>query len=389
MPGRPKAQHDKYGGEAAPTFEDQLIANTGIGMPAHVWRKARQRNDALRVQTRELADNLESAGIPAYQRNSQTSLVGDVTGCVDALEGFRRIRFLPVVAQQERAPMLNSLRYFLNAWGKGSYIRFAVITAGQRIPLRGDLRGTIQHLHRRLSRWASLARQDWGVEAIFRGTEFTIDQAQSFHVHANVLYAPRQKLTSERWGDFLAWTRSFVGAHWRDAGRLRKADEAVKYPFKPTEMGNLSPDDLAWLSNEIQRLKLMQPLGAFAEFCRDLETSGQKIAAITRNQRVNLARVGRQKRAAATQSVQNFLAAPRENELLARTAPIDRHARADGRLRQVHRRDVAALQVRERHGQLGLERGDELPARGGGRVGRARAADEDDAGGEGVGPYTY
>ena len=66
-------------------------------------------------------------------------------------------------------------------------------------------------------------------------------------------------------------------------------------------------------------------------------------------------------------------------------AGVDRHARADGRLRQVHRRDVAALQVGERHGQLGLERGDELAARGGGRIGGARAADEDDAGGEGVG----
>ena len=66
-------------------------------------------------------------------------------------------------------------------------------------------------------------------------------------------------------------------------------------------------------------------------------------------------------------------------------AGVDRHARADGRLREVHRRDVAALEVGERHGQLGLERGDELAARGGGgRVG-ARAADEDDAGGEGVG----
>ena len=66
-------------------------------------------------------------------------------------------------------------------------------------------------------------------------------------------------------------------------------------------------------------------------------------------------------------------------------AGVDRHARADGRLRQVHRRDVAALEVGERHGQLSLERGDELAARGGGRVGGARAADEDDAGGEGVG----
>ena len=38
----------------------------------------------------------------------------------------------------------------------------------------------------------------------------------------------------------------------------------------------------------------------------------------------------------------------------------------------------------ERRGQLGLERGDELAAGGRGRVGRARATDEDDAGGESV-----
>ena len=39
-------------------------------------------------------------------------------------------------------------------------------------------------------------------------------------------------------------------------------------------------------------------------------------------------------------------------------ASIDGHARADGGLRQVHRGDVAALEVRERRGQFGLECGD-------------------------------
>ena len=38
-------------------------------------------------------------------------------------------------------------------------------------------------------------------------------------------------------------------------------------------------------------------------------------------------------------------------------AGVDRHARADGRLRQVHRRDVAALEMDQRDRQLGLERG--------------------------------
>ena len=48
-------------------------------------------------------------------------------------------------------------------------------------------------------------------------------------------------------------------------------------------------------------------------------------------------------------------------------AGIDRHAGADGGLREVNRRDVAGLQMRQGLRQFGLERGDELTAGGGGR----------------------
>ena len=66
-------------------------------------------------------------------------------------------------------------------------------------------------------------------------------------------------------------------------------------------------------------------------------------------------------------------------------AGVDRHARADGRLRQVNRRDVATLQVSQGHRQFRFEGRNELAAGGHRRVRRARAADQDDAGGEGVG----
>ena len=49
-------------------------------------------------------------------------------------------------------------------------------------------------------------------------------------------------------------------------------------------------------------------------------------------------------------------------------AGIDRHAGANGGLRQVHWRDVAGLQVCQCLRQFGLERGDELAAGGGGGV---------------------
>src|SRR5207249_2360064 len=48
----------------------------------------------------------------------------------------------------------------------------------------------------------------------------------------------------------------------------------------------------------------------------------------------------------------------------------------------------AALQVSERNWKFRLESSDEIAARGCGRIGRAWAANEDDAGGEGVGTRT-
>ena len=73
----------------------------------------------------------------------------------------------------------------------------------------------------------------------------------------------------------------------------------------------------------------------------------------------------------------------------------DRHARPDDRLREVHRRDGRTVvagafgHLVEGLGQHGVQLAQELAAGDGGRVGGALAADEDDAGGEGVGAYAY
>ena len=69
-------------------------------------------------------------------------------------------------------------------------------------------------------------------------------------------------------------------------------------------------------------------------------------------------------------------------------AGVDRHARADGGLRQIDRRDVALAQVSQGHRQFRLEGHNEFAAGGHRRVRRALATDQDDTGGEGVGAHT-
>lgn len=158
----------------------------------------------------------------------------------------------------------------------------AVVTAGERIPLGGDLRGTMQKLHRDISRWAHEADKLWNVAVIYRGSEFTFDtETQTFHPHANVLYAPRKALKGDQWAKFLSWSHQRLGAHWKDCGKLEKPQEAIKYPFKPAILDALSSENLAWLFHETYRLKIAQPMREFKQWREEL------VYQVTERDRVN------------------------------------------------------------------------------------------------------
>ena len=245
--------------------------NTGWKQSSEQYRENAERRVQLVAQTERIADALESQGIQARQEDSDLLAFGEVTGEFDRIEGFRSVCFLPTVAQRDRRPILNSLMYFHQHHQLGGFLRLAVVTAGERIPLYGDLRGTMQKLHRDISRWAHEADKVWNVAVIYRGSEFTYDtETQSFHPHANVLYAPRKALKGERWAEFLSWTRKRLGAHWQDSGRLEKPQEAIKYPFKPIELDALDAPALAWLFHQTFRLNIAQPMREFKNWREEL-----------------------------------------------------------------------------------------------------------------------
>jgi hypothetical protein len=274
--------------EPALSFEDLLRRNTGWAQTPERWQDQQHRRRILEADTARIADALEAEGIPARIENGDIVALGDVTRLVAPVESFRAIRFLPVIAQRDRRPMLNALRYYQHHNPFGSYLRLVVVTSGQRVPLGGDLRSRMQRMHRKSSRFAHEARKRFGVEVVYRGTEFTVDEALSFHVHANLLLAPRGVLPPDRWRDFLSWMHRFFGAHVHDAGRLVKAKEAVKYPFKPTELERLEGPALAWVYRETRGLKFAQPLGDFATFWRELKNRRQKVLLVDDRDGANL-----------------------------------------------------------------------------------------------------
>lgn len=306
------------------SFEELLRSNTGWSMAHETWQQRQARQDALEAEDARLMDALEAEGIPVRAGRLDVVAVGLVTGQVEAIESYRAIRFLPSIAQRERQPMLNGLRSCVRHERWGRYLRLVVVTAGGRVPLGGDLRGRMQGLHRRISRFAHLAARRFGIDVIYRGTEFTVDDACTFHVHANILLSPREALPRERWSDFLAWMHRFFGTHVHDAGRLRKPEEAIKYPFKPLDLARLNGPAAAWVYDQTKKLKIAQPFGSSRESLGRLEHERLKIAFNHRRQRLEPVEKARR---GPHQPGAPGVDTGQENQVLCLTAPQARFSR--------------------------------------------------------------
>lgn len=257
------------------SHEGALAANTGRTHGDQAWEEGRERQVLLRQQTERLAALLEEAGIHT-RLPSDVWMVGDVTGGVERAESWRAIRFLPLVAQRDRRPVASALKLWLRT---ARYVRYAVVTSGERVPLGGDLKARQAEHTANIRRWSSEASERYGVELLLRATEYTVND-EGVHLHSNIAYRLARPLPSPVWAEFLSWSRGRLQAHWKDCGQLRDADEVVKYCVKPAELDRLDGDQVAWLFEQTYRAKMVQPLGGFADWLRGLERDRLKVAQV-------------------------------------------------------------------------------------------------------------
>lgn len=231
------------------------------------------------------------------------TLISAVTGIVQEQQRCRAVRFLPAIAARERRPLVNELKLFMLEHPGAKYFRYAVITHGELIPAFGNIRGAIQKLSRRISKWHSEVCKEAKINVHFRGIEFTRATAKErddkakergqvsdlssrygadtvlYHVHANVLYQPAKNIY-KLWSKFLSDTHKFFGSEWKDCDRVQKVEEIVKYCSKPADTMAASDDELVWLYREMDRLKICQPLGQFKEWRAELEKRGEKVVRV-------------------------------------------------------------------------------------------------------------
>lgn len=267
-----------------------MRANTAWALDPVGWAQRQAATKILEQQTEHIADALARAGVNVTL-DGDVTFIGAVTGVVEHQRVYRAVRFLPTVAARDRRPIVNGLKLFISGQPNSRYFRYAVMTCAEPVPVGGDLRGTIQELSRRISKWAHKV-QKYGIKVLFRGIEFTRKTAAErkmtdryapgtilYHVHANVIYWPTRNI-DKLWPEFLQYTHSFMGAEWRDNGKVEKVEEIVKYCSKPTDTLAASDDELVWLYRETQRLKICQPLGDFKGWLKTLEKLGEKVVRV-------------------------------------------------------------------------------------------------------------
>ncbi|WP_408913686.1 hypothetical protein [Brucella pseudogrignonensis] len=307
-----------FNGAARYGHSDILKKNIGWKIDAAMWAAGSKASRVLAAQSETIADALERNGIQS-RLQSNITCIGAVTGIVEAVPLYRAIRFIPSVAARDRRPVLNGLRFLMLHHPRARYFRYAVFTSPEPVVCGSELRDAIQKLSRRISKWAKKAREH-DVDVLFRGIEFTRSTAAErdaaahdrgqesdlaerygpdavlYHVHANVITWPKRAMKDEDWSAFLSMTWKAVKAHWKDNGSVKKADEIVKYCLKPADLESATDDELVWLYRQTERLKLVQPLGPFAEFMAGLEKAGEKIVRIKSTESGKLVKVRKSRR---------------------------------------------------------------------------------------------
>lgn len=277
-------------------------ADDETGLTASPEEIARQKMDRETVlgQSHLLAKMLESAGVPAYRNDAISLWVYWVhSQHVEKIPGFRRLCLLPYVAAMVRASKVAALEYFIS---QNPFCRFWTFTSGERVGI-DQLNERCRFLHKRLNRLNAMLRARFGVELVFRSTEFgtlefdaagnnrgknageiDFDPATGeplFHVHAHCVVqslvgyiqpAKWERMFQEIW-DF--WGFNWDGGQAGKSGVIRNARECCKYVTKPADMLKLTPEQLKRTAAAVQGLRLCAPLGQLRREIRARKEAGK------------------------------------------------------------------------------------------------------------------
>lgn len=289
-------------------FIRHSVEETGLSIPDEEQRRITDRLDELEAQSHELAERLETVGVPAYRQTPFGLWRYAIhSRTFRKIPAFRRICALPYVACNLRGSVVASLEYFLE---KNPFCRFWTFSSGRRVPLRIPvfgpaeplLRQRISYLNRKISKLNDQPfMKSAGLEIVFRSDEFgtpetdesgnlkgdagTIERDPDgtiwLHVHCHCVVFPKKGyIPPKKWADVLKRVKGFWEHHWDEGGAIQTARECCKYVTKPAEMLKLTPAELGELYRQTRRMKLVQTMGALKKEIADRDGAGDVLRKI-------------------------------------------------------------------------------------------------------------
>jgi hypothetical protein len=239
----------------------------------------------LEDATLRIAMSLESVGRPALGTGPQAWIVDPISGQSRPIINVRKRAILPTVAAEKRAPVIAALEFLMRRRDH-KHDLFCTFTSGVRVPLRvategAEVRAALAELHRRLSKLnGARFMKKAGARMVFRASEIgsLFDESRranknaegdwTVHPHAHTLIHFRRFLPKKEMAKWAKDVWAFWGTHWHIDGAIEKIREACKYPFKPSEIDSLTPQEIGALDAALFRLHRVQPLGELREQIR-------------------------------------------------------------------------------------------------------------------------
>lgn len=268
----------------------------------------RIRERQLKEQSERIIVRLERMGIQGRTTRGDTCFVGLVSGQAELATDYRNCNIIPVQQSRNVHNMLKHVRYLVDNT-KTKRLRMLVVSAGW---CRLDSYRKHHKAHtRRMSKFAAHPKlREFGIEVQFYNVENTIqrdaDGVAMMNLHSHALFRSTRYLGKKKWTEFLEFARNFFPKGYVNDSMVQKANEVVKYVFKPSEFDLLTDTEFAELFHQVSGgrvqfdpdtgeiktregadgelievregpLKFFHPLGELREFRSKLNKNNQKL----------------------------------------------------------------------------------------------------------------
>ncbi len=291
----------------------QSTLETGQITTPELWADRDKRAAQTELVSVRMADRLKRLGVGGYHDGEPLAFVGVHTGSVKTIPPFRRCNWIPQTAQLKRNQLLNQLIFFVNGKSKqrGIAFRHICIHDGPRCQsLHLGERWDAQN--RRVRGWNRKIAEQFGAYFVFRSNEAggpvqktrqkvwnaekgrrerryirdkdgnrqrCLDEQgrQTWHPHTHAILMLTRWLGDDEFAQMIARMKHWFGAVEPDHGILKEPREACKYLVKCDELEALSDVDFIKFCYRTKGRRLVEALGPFRQFRRELRTSGKKV----------------------------------------------------------------------------------------------------------------